>query len=81
MMRQSPATILLLMAIAGARALMRSVVEAPEIAGSQASIRGLYLTDILLGFAVGMIAAHRYGLWRRAISLVLAGKAEAPIQP
>lgn len=72
MVRQSPAALLLLMALAGVRALFRSATGAAQMSGAggaHLSAGALALTDGLLGFALGMIVAHRVELWRRARAL------------
>jgi hypothetical protein len=73
MVRQSPAALLLLMAIAGLRTLFRSATGGPAMGGAvQAGhlpVAALLFTDALLGFALGMIVAQRVELWRRARAL------------
>lgn len=71
MMRQSPAALLLIMAIAGVRMLSRSALDSGSAAGSpgKLSVAAVTLTDALLGFALAMIVAHRVELWRRAKAL------------
>ena len=77
MIRQSPAALLLIMAIAGIRMLSRSALDDgvmgnAGMSGSPAHlpVAAVTLTDALLGFALGMIVAHRIELWRRAKALV-----------
>jgi hypothetical protein len=79
MVRQSRAALLLLMALAGVRTLFRSAAGSVQFAGAGSSghlsVGALVLTDGLLGFALGMIVAHRAGLWRRARTLMGEGPA------
>jgi len=73
MVRQSPAALLLLMAIAGLRTLFRTATGGVQAAGAaHLSVAALLLTDGLLGFALGMVAAQRLELWRRARVLTSA---------
>ena len=70
MMRQSPAAILMIMAIAALRAIFRSATSTGQVVtAGHISAAGLYFTDALLGFALGMIVASRIELWRRAKAL------------
>jgi len=76
MMRQSPAALLLVMAIAGVRMVFKSATsgEGGGLGAGPAahlSVAALTLTDALLGFALGMIVAHRIELWRRARALAV----------
>lgn len=79
MMRQSPAALLLLMAIAGLRTLFRAATEPAQISGHALAghlpATALLFTDALLGFALGMIVALRAELWRRARALIAADAA------
>jgi len=73
MVHQSPAALLLLMAIAGLRTLFRTATGGVQANGAaHLSVAALLLTDVLLGFALGMIVAQRFELWRRARALSLA---------
>lgn len=85
MVRQSPAALLLLMAIAGVRTLFRTAAGGSGMAGSGMAgtapaghlpVGALLVTDALLGFALGMIVAHRIELWRRARALTSAPEGE-----
>lgn len=72
MVRQSPAALLLVMAIAGLRIVFKSATGSGSQLGSTSahlSTAALMLTDALLGFALGMIVALRVELWRRAKDL------------
>ncbi|MET0193950.1 MAG: hypothetical protein ABW200_11345 [Hyphomicrobiaceae bacterium] len=71
MMRQSPAALLLIMAIAGVRMLSRSALNSGGAVGSPGHlpVAAVTLTDALLGFALAMIVGHRVELWRRAKAL------------
>jgi hypothetical protein len=77
MVRQSRAALLLIMALAGVRTLFRSATgtQMSGAAGTHLSVGALAVTDGLLGFALGMIVAHRLELWRRAKALTSAGSA------
>jgi len=83
MVRQSRAALVLLMALAGLRTLFRSATGAAQVSGAAGSAHlsagALAMTDGLLGFALGMIVAHRVGLWRRAKALTSAQAASPEI--
>lgn len=76
MARQSRAALLLLMGLAGVRTVFRSAtgpVDMSDGAGAtHLATNAVIVTDGLLGFALGMIVAHRLGLWRRARMLISA---------
>jgi O-antigen/teichoic acid export membrane protein len=69
MMRQSPAALLLVMAIAGFRMVFKSAATNGADQAAHLPVAALTLTDALLGFALGMIVAQRVELWRRAREL------------
>jgi hypothetical protein len=74
MVRQSPAAVLFIMAIAGVRAVFRAASGSAQSAGAASfghmSSSALLLTDSLLGFALGMIVTHRVEIWRKAKALM-----------
>lgn len=71
MVRQSPAALLLVMALAAVRMLSRTALDSGEAVGfsRHLPVAAVTLTDTLLGFALAMIVAHRIELWRRARKL------------
>lgn len=67
MMRQSPAALILILAIFGLRRLLIPAVESG--AGGHGSAGALLVTDAMLGFALGVICVQRIVLWRRASAI------------
>ncbi|MBW8784573.1 MAG: DUF1453 family protein [Novosphingobium sp.] len=67
--RQSPAALLLILVIVAIRRIGASATVLAQRGGSPLSPQALWLTDALLGFALGMIAGQRTELWLRARQL------------